>query len=227
MQIFEVCESKVSREAGSISPAFAAARAAVAAGELIVLPTDTVYGIGCDPLNREAVTRLLTAKGRGRDKPSPVLISSLDDARRLTVGIPPVAEQLAAEFWPGALTIVLPARPEIGWDLGETGGTVALRMPDNEIALELLRECGPLAVTSANLTGQPPARTAAEAQAQLGEKVAVYLDGGSVRGGVPSTIVRVNTSRPAAGAPQLEILRHGAIADAEIGRFGSLAAPAQ
>lgn len=205
--------------------AIEAAARAVAEGQLVVLPTDTVYGVGSDPFSAAAVTRLLTAKGRGRDKPSPVLVASLDDAERLATEIPTAARALAREFWPGALTIVVPARPEIGWDLGETNGTVALRMPDNEAALELLRTAGPMAVTSANLTGQPPAQTAAQAREQLGEKVAVYLEAGPARGGVPSTIVRVACGSAGAGDPAgaIEILRHGAISDADIVRFGRIA----
>ncbi len=186
-----------------------AAVAALARGELVVLPTDTVYGLGADAFSRAAVTRLLTAKGRGRDKPSPVLVASMDDAARLTSGIPAGARALAAAYWPGALTLVLPANDSIGWDLGETHGTVALRMPDHPLALELLRRTGPLAVSSANLTEHAPARTAAQAREQLGEKVAVYLDGGTAPGGVPSTIVSFAGERA-------HILRHGAIPDADI-----------
>ncbi|MDE1557622.1 MULTISPECIES: L-threonylcarbamoyladenylate synthase [Actinotignum] len=186
-----------------------AAVAALARGELVVLPTDTVYGLGADAFSRAAVTRLLTAKGRGRDKPSPVLVASMEDAARLTSAIPAGARALAAAYWPGALTLILPANNSIGWDLGETHGTVALRMPDHPLALELLRRTGPLAVSSANLTEHAPARTAAQARAQLGEKVAVYLDGGTAPGGVPSTIVSFAGERA-------QILRHGAIADEDI-----------
>lgn len=190
----------------------AEAVAAVRAGTLMVLPTDTVYGVGADAFSPSAVDRLLTAKGRGRDKPSPVLVDSVAAAERLAVAIPPVARAMMEQLWPGALTIVLPAQPTIGWDLGETNGTVALRMPDSADALALLSAAGPMAVSSANLTGHAPALTAADAHEQLGEKVAVYLDGGAVTGGVPSTIVRIGE--------RIEILRHGAIPDARIAEFG-------
>ena len=186
------------------------ARSVVEAGDLLVLPTDTVYGVGADPLSREAVDRLLSAKGRGRDKPSPVLIGSPEDAERLATHIPPAARGLMDEFWPGALTIILPAREEIGWDLGEANGTVALRMPDDEFTIALLRSVGPLAVTSANRTGEPPALTVDEAEEQLGGKVSLYLDGGTSRGGAPSTIVIVNET--------VEIVRHGAISETDIHR---------
>ena len=199
--------------------ALAAAIEAIRGGELVVLPTDTVYGVGADAFSPGAVDKLLTAKGRGRDKPSPVLVASIEDAEKLAVSIPPVARALMEEYWPGALTIILPAREEIGWDLGETNGTVALRMPNNPIALELLRRTGPLAVSSANLTAQHPAATVAQASDQLGEKIAVYLDGGECGGGVPSTIVIVGDT--------LTIVRHGAIEAEEIARFGTVESPSK
>lgn len=198
-----------------LDAAIGQARHAVADGGLVVLPTDTVYGVGANAFSPRAVDKLLTAKGRGRDKPSPVLVASPEDAAKLTTSIPEAARALMDEFWPGALTIILPARQEIGWDLGETGGTVALRMPDNPIALALLQQAGPMAVSSANLTAQHPAATAQQARDQLGNKVAVYLDGGKCGGGEPSTIVIVGE--------KLEIVRHGAIADSDIARFGTLA----
>jgi tRNA threonylcarbamoyl adenosine modification protein (Sua5/YciO/YrdC/YwlC family) len=156
------------------------ARQAIGRGELIVIPTDTVYGVAADAFNAEAVQRLLDAKGRGRQSPPPVLIPGLATLDALAASVPDEVRKLAAEFWPGGLTIVLPAQPSLVWDLGETKGTVALRMPDNRIALEMLEETGPLAVSSANLTGHPAARTAQEAKDMLGDEVAIYLDGGEV-----------------------------------------------
>lgn len=156
---------------------------------LIVLPTDTVYGIGCDAFSAFAVNALLEAKGRGRQSPPPVLIPSLDTLRALTDNPPVVAFTLAEKFWPGALTMILRAQPSLSWDLGETRGTVALRMPNNELALALLKEVGPLAVSSANLTGEPAANNIAEAEKYFGSKVAVYLDGGASPSTKPSTIV--------------------------------------
>jgi L-threonylcarbamoyladenylate synthase len=156
---------------------------------LIVLPTDTVYGIGADAFSAFAVNALLEAKGRGRQSPPPVLIPSLDTLRALTSNPPAVAFKLAEKFWPGALTMILHAQASLSWDLGETKGTVALRIPNDEVTLALLKEVGPLAVSSANLTGQPAANNIDEAQDYFGKKVGVYLDGGASKSSKPSTIL--------------------------------------
>jgi len=195
------------------------ARQALGMGELIVLPTDTVYGIGCDAFNVAAVNRLLDAKGRGRDAPLPVLIPGIPTLDALAEGVPTQVRTLVKAFWPGALTIILPARDSLQWDLGETHGTVALRMPNNEVALELLSESGPLAVSSANLTGQPAATTAKEAFDALGDVVSVYLDGGPVRGAVDTEAQLGSTIVDATGIAlgrELAIVRHGAISDEAI-----------
>lgn len=184
-------------------PALDRAVGAVGEGSLIVLPTDTVYGVGADPFDVRAVAALLAAKGRGRSMPPPVLVPGPEAVEELAAEASPEALALADASWPGALTIIVRARPEIRWDLGETGGTVALRMPDHPAALALLRRTGPLAVSSANRTGRPAARTVTEAREQLEESVAVYLDGGPAPGGVASTIV------DATGAPRL--VRAGAL----------------
>lgn len=144
-----------------------------------MIPTDTVYGVAADAFDPAAVTRLLEAKGRERTSPPPVLIPGIPTLDALASEVPEPVRQLVGEFWPGGLTVILNAQPSLTWDLGETRGTVALRMPDSRIALELLAETGPLAVSSANLSGLPAATTAAEAADMLGESVAVYLDGGS------------------------------------------------
>lgn len=154
------------------------ARQALGRGELVVLPTDTVYGVAADAFSAAAVQRLLDAKGRGRQSPPPVLIPGLQTLDALARDVPAEARALAERFWPGGLTIVLEAQPSLAWDLGETHGTVALRMPDDQLALALLAEFGPLAVSSANLTGRPAAMTIGEAVDMLGDSVAVYLDGG-------------------------------------------------
>jgi L-threonylcarbamoyladenylate synthase len=159
------------------------ARGAIGRGELVVLPTDTVYGLGADAFNPAAVQRLLDAKGRERTSPPPVLVPGIPTLDALAAEVPEPVRALVAEFWPGGLTIILHAQPSLTWDLGETRGTVALRMPDHPIALELLSETGPLAVSSANLSGQPSAATAAEAQDMLGESVAVYLEAGASTAG--------------------------------------------
>lgn len=180
------------------------AAAVLSSGGLVVLPTDTVYGIAADAFDADAVAALLAAKGRGRQMPPPVLVASPTMLEVLAVDVPPAAKALADAFWPGALTIIVRAQPTLTWDLGETAGTVALRMPDHEVALDLLRTTGPLAVSSANRTGKPAATNAAEASAQLGARVARYLDDGEAPGGQASTIVD-------ATGPTLTIVREGAI----------------
>ena len=154
------------------------ARRAIGSGELVVIPTDTVYGVAADAFDPTAVQRLLDAKGRERTSPPPVLIPGVPTLDALASEVPDAVRKLVAAFWPGGLTVILRAQPSLQWDLGETRGTVALRMPANRLALELLSETGPLAVSSANLSGRPSATTAQEAADMLGDAVAVYLDGG-------------------------------------------------
>jgi L-threonylcarbamoyladenylate synthase len=155
------------------------ARAAIGRGALVVIPTDTVYGIAADAFSPVAVQRLLEAKGRDRTSPPPVLIPGIPTLDALAVEVPDAVRHLVAAFWPGGLTVILNAQPSLRWDLGETRGTVALRMPSNTIALELLSETGPLAVSSANRTGEPSALDAATAAKSLGDAIDVYLDGGA------------------------------------------------
>lgn len=174
------------REAG-----IAAATLAVQRGRLIVLPTDTVYGVGADAFDPTAVRALLAAKGRGRDMPPPVLVSAASTLDALTVGVPSYARALVEKLWPGPLTIVCRQQPSLQWDLGDTRGTVAVRMPDHEVTLEVLNRTGPLAVSSANRTGEPAATDADDAERMLGDRVEVLLDGGPTPGPVPSTIVDV------------------------------------
>lgn len=157
--------------------------------ELAVFPTDTVYGLAADAFSHEGVKKLLDAKGRDRRSPPPVLIGNTAALEGLAKDVPQLAHKLAETFWPGALTMILKAQPSLTWDLGETKGTVALRMPDHKIALALLQETGPLAVSSANLTGEPAATTCQQAEKYLGNKVKIYLDGGASPKGEASTIV--------------------------------------
>lgn len=187
----------------------AAATMAVRAGELIVLPTDTVYGVGADAFSPAAVQRLLDAKGRGRDMPPPVLVGEATTLTALTSRLPAWAHDLVERYWPGPLTIVAHQQASLAWDLGETRGTVAVRMPDDPAALALLARTGPLAVSSANTTGSPAATDADAAVAMLGESVAVVLDGGPTAGDVPSTIIDATADSP-------RILRVGAIFPSEI-----------
>jgi L-threonylcarbamoyladenylate synthase len=191
----------------------AAALAAVLSGELVVLPTDTVYGIGADAFSAAAVTRLRAAKGHDRALPSSVMVGSVRAASALVQDLGPYGQQLIDEFWPGGLTIVCRAARTLSWDLGDTKGTVAVRMPEHPIALDLLRETGPMAVSSANLAGSPAASTATEAREQFGDAVSVYLDGGPSAGGAASTIVDLTDEAP-------RLLRQGAIS---IGRLREIA----
>src|SRR5579875_365520 len=181
-----------------------AAHAAVSRGELVVLPTDTVYGIGADAFTPVAVAGLLAAKRRGRDMPPPVLVGSVLAATALVDNMSETGRDFIDEFWPGGLTLVCRARPTLSWDLGRTKGTVAIRMPSHQLALELLKETGPLAVSSANISGSPPAATIDEAIEQFGDSVAVYLDGGRSTSDVPSTIIDLTGIMP-------RLLREGAI----------------
>ena len=182
----------------------AAAVEAVQRGDLIVLPTDTVYGIGADAFKDWAVTSLQNAKGRGRDHPPPVLVGSRHTVEGLVYSLPSAARDLMEAFWPGALTIVVEHASSLQWDLGDTGGTVAVRMPLHPVALEVLRETGPMAVSSANKHGQPATITANEAREQLGYSVSVYLEAGECPDPVASTIIDLTSERP-------RILRAGAI----------------
>ena len=186
-----------------------AASQAVRRGRLVVLPTDTVYGVGADAFDPDAVSRLLAAKGRGREMPPPVLVGTKGTLEALATRVPAYVAPLVAEFWPGALTIVCHQQPSLQWDLGETRGTVAVRVPDHEIARRLLERTGPLAVSSANLTGSPAATDAAQAVEMLGEDVSVVIDAGTSPGGQASTIVDVTDETP-------RVLRIGAITVAEL-----------
>lgn len=190
------------------------ARQAIGRGDLIVIPTDTVYGLAADAFSPTAVQRLLDAKGRGRNQPPPVLIGSKETLTALAESVPEPVQRLVDAFWPGGLTIVLPAQPSLVWDLGETQGTVAVRMPEGRVVLELLAETGPLAVSSANLTGRDAAISALDAEKMLGDSVAVYLADGMSKNGIASTIVDA-TSLVRRGADDGEgvvrVLRHGVV----------------
>jgi tRNA threonylcarbamoyl adenosine modification protein (Sua5/YciO/YrdC/YwlC family) len=181
-----------------------AAVSAIAAGSLVLLPTDTVYGVAADAFTPSAVTGLLAAKNRGRTMPVPVLIGEASTLAGLVVDLPAVATRLAEAFWPGGLTLVLEHAPSLAWDLGDAEGTVAVRLPDDDLARELLRRTGPLGVSSANRSGRPAATTAQEAADQLGDHAAVILDGGPRASSAASTIVDCT-------GPVPRVLRVGAI----------------
>jgi tRNA threonylcarbamoyl adenosine modification protein (Sua5/YciO/YrdC/YwlC family) len=208
------CSDPIDRRAGLEAAAHAAA-----SGNLVVMPTDTVYGIGADAFNAAAVRALLAAKGRGPDMPVPVLVGSWTTIEGLVMAVPPVARTLVEAFWPGGLSLVIEHAPSLQWDLGDAKGTVMVRMPLHPVAIDLLRLVGPMAVSSANKSGNPPATTAADAQAQLGEQVSVYLDGGPSPIGVASTVVDITGDIPRVlriGAVPLDRLREvvGAVEDA-------------
>jgi L-threonylcarbamoyladenylate synthase len=194
---------------GSRLTGMAAAVAAVRRGLLVVLPTDTVYGVGVDAFDADAVQRLLDAKGRGRDMPPPVLVSAATTLEALATDVPGWAHTLTERYWPGPLTIVCRQQPSLRWDLGETRGTVAVRMPQDQVALDLLGRTGPLAVSSANLTGEPAATDADDAERMLGRSVEVILDDGPRSASPASTIVDCTGTRP-------QVLREGAIGFAEL-----------
>lgn len=164
-------------------------------GGLLVLPTDTVYGIGAPAADAAAVARLLAVKGRGRRMPPPVLAAGSDQLDGVIAGAPPAARALMEAFWPGALTLVLDAAPGLEWDLGETGGTVAVRVPDHPLARAVLRATGPMAVTSANRTGERPATDADAARRAFPRRDVLVLDGGPTPGPVPSTIISLAGER--------------------------------
>ncbi|GAA4674137.1 L-threonylcarbamoyladenylate synthase [Streptomyces buecherae] len=186
------------------------AASAIRRGELVVLPTDTVYGVGADAFSAEAVADLLAAKGRGRGMPSPVLVGSPNTLHGLVTDFSEQAWELVDAFWPGALTLVARHQPSLTWDLGETRGTVAVRMPLHPVAIELLTEFGPMAVSSANLTGHPSPQDCDAAQDMLGDSISVYLDAGPTPAAVPSSIVDVTGKVPVllrAGALSADQLR--------------------
>lgn len=205
MTITYDCTEETGREVGLSS-----ASGALRAGRLVVTPTDTLYGIAADAFDPDAVNLLLSAKRRGPDMPVPVLVGSWETIDGLVVSTSAAARDLIRAFWPGGLSLIVHQAPSLGWNLGHTQGTVMLRMPLHPVAIELLREVGPLAVSSANVSGQPPATTVVEAREQLGDSVAVYLDGGPCSIGRPSTIVDLTGPGP-------RIVREGAVTAERVG----------
>lgn len=180
------------------------AAGAVRRGELVVLPTDTVYGVGADAFSPGAIDALLAAKGRDRSMPVPVLVSSPAMLDALVDEMPEPGKALTERFWPGALTLVVRHTSHLVWDLGDSKGTVAVRMPDSEIAQDLISRTGPLAVSSANRSGHPAATEMMDARLQLGAAVSVYLDGGRSKEAIASSIVDITGASP-------RLLRTGAL----------------
>lgn len=194
-----------------------------------MIPTDTVYGLAADAFSPAAVQRLLDAKGRGRAQPPPVLVSGRAMLAALVEEIPEPVDRLIERFWPGGLTIVLPAQPSLSWDLGDTAGTVAVRMPDRRLSLELIADTGPLAVSSANLTGLPAALSSIDAEKMLGDAVSIYLDDGPSDYGFASTIIDATglvTRGATSGPGRVRILRDGVVERAELAEIlGELLEP--
>lgn len=192
------------RDPANRADAIAAAAAAVKSGRLVVLPTDTVYGIGADAFDGAAVEALLAAKGRGRDMPVGVLVGSWHTIEGLVYSVPESTRELIRAFWPGALSLVVRQAPSLQWDLGDARGTVMVRMPLQPVAIDLLRQTGPMAVSSANVSGRPAAGNAQDARDQLGDLVDVYLDGGPAPQQAASTILDLTGAAP-------RILREGPV----------------
>ena len=215
MSLVYDCADPAERVAG-----LAAAVSAVRRSELVVLPTDTVYGLGADAFAPAAVAVLRVAKARGRDLPLSVLVGSWRALDGLALFVPSTVRDLVEAFWPGALTLVVAHAPSLAWDLGDARGTVAVRMPLHPVALELLGETGPMAVSGANRAGQAPATTVGEARAQLGAVVAVYLDGGPSGEPIQSTIVDTTTPVP-------RVLRPGAVSLDELREVNPAVEPAE
>lgn len=195
-----------------------AAQKAIESGKLVVLPTDTVYGLAADAFSAVAVQRLLDAKGRTRQMPPPVLVGAPTTLDALAIEIPSYLRNMVSALWPGPLTVICNQQPSLNWDLGDTRNTVAIRMPNDPRALALLKQTGPLAVSSANTTGEAAAQNVDDAMRMLGESIAVYLDGGPTASGVPSTILDVTGPTP-------RVLRNGAIDLATLHEFNNTIEP--
>lgn len=195
-----------------------AAQKAIESGKLVVLPTDTVYGLAADAFSAVAVQRLLDAKGRTRQMPPPVLVGAPTTLDALAIEIPTYLRNMVSALWPGPLTVICNQQPSLNWDLGDTRNTVAIRMPNDPRALALLKQTGPLAVSSANMTGQAAAQNVDDARRMLGESIAVYLDGGPTGSGVLSTILDVTGPTP-------RVLRNGAIDLATLHEFNNTIEP--
>lgn len=172
-------------------------------GGLVAFPTDTVYGVGALAFNAPAVESIYAAKDRPVEKAIPILIGNPEDLDKVTADIPPIAAKLAARFWPGPLTLVVPKHPDLP-DVVSTAPTVGVRVPDHPVARALLHAAGPMAVTSANISGEASPRTAGEVSRQLSGRIPLILDGGETPGGIPSTVVNCLGTEPV-------ILREGPV----------------
>jgi L-threonylcarbamoyladenylate synthase len=177
-------------------------------GGLVAFPTDTVYGVGALAFDAAAVESIYSAKDRSIEKAIPILIGGPEDLDKVTADIPPIAAKLAARFWPGPLTLVVPKYLDLP-DVVSATPTVGVRVPDHPVARALLRAAGPMAVTSANLSGEASPRTAGEVSRQLNGRIPLILDGGETLGGIPSTVVNCLGTEPV-------ILREGPVSMRDI-----------
>ncbi len=177
-------------------------------GGLVAFPTDTVYGLGALAFNGKAIKSIYVAKDRPVEKAIPILLGDLDDLPKVSSSLPPMAAKLASRFWPGPLTLVLPKNLNLPEAVSATT-TVAVRVPDHQVARAILRAAGPMAVTSANISSQPSPVTADEVFAQLGGRIELIINGGKTPGGLPSTLVDCIGSKPV-------ILREGPISMREL-----------
>ena len=193
------CRTLADRDQG-----IAAAAEAVKSGQLVVLPTGTMYGLGANAFDADAVAELRRVKGHGREVAAPVFVGSQQTLDGLVLSLPQAARELVEAFWPGELSVVVEHAPSLAWDAGDSDGTFLVRMPLHPVALELLRETGPMVVVAAGAAGQPAPRTAAEAAEQLGSAVSVYLEAGPCGEPTPSTIVDCAEDPP-------QLLRAGAL----------------
>jgi L-threonylcarbamoyladenylate synthase len=177
-------------------------------GGLVAFPTDTVYGLAAPVHNRESIERLYVAKGRTDTKAIAVLLGSVNDLDQVAIDLKPTAHKVAERFWPGPLTLIVPRHPNLP-DVLAPLATIGVRIPDHPVTLALLQAAGPLAVTSANLSGGENTMTARQVYQQLKGRIHLILDGGRTPGGVPSTVVDCTTPEP-------QILREGPISLKEI-----------
>lgn len=180
----------------------------ILAGGLVAFPTDTVYGVGCLAFHQQSIESIYVAKDRPVEKAIPVLIGDNDDLTKVAEEIPIFAMKLIARFWPGPLTILVPKKPTLPEAISATS-TVGVRVPDHDVARAILRLAGPMAVTSANISGQESPRTAQQVWEQLGGRIPLILDGGETPGGIPSTLVDCTSN-------EIQILREGPISKAEL-----------
>jgi L-threonylcarbamoyladenylate synthase len=192
----------------NIPNAITSALEVVLAGGLVAFPTDTVYGVGCLAFQQQAIESIYVAKDRPIEKAIPVLIGDNEDLIKVAEEIPLFAMKLIARFWPGPLTVLVPKKPTLPEVISATA-TVGVRVPDHDIARGLLRLAGPMAVTSANISGQASPTTAQQVFSQLGGRIPMIIDGGETPGGVPSTLVDCT------GA-EIQILREGPITKDEL-----------